>query len=68
LASGHPAFNPNAGEEAVGVGFSATRFIGDHWLLNMDAAISKLKGGADISPITEAGTQRVLALSLAYHW
>jgi outer membrane scaffolding protein for murein synthesis (MipA/OmpV family) len=50
------------------VGFSATRFIGDHWLLNMDAAISKLKGSADISPITEASTQRVLALSLAYHW
>ena len=68
LASGHPVFDPNAGEEAVGVGFSATRFIGDHWLVNLDAAISKLKGSADISPITEASTQRTLALSVAYHW
>jgi outer membrane scaffolding protein for murein synthesis (MipA/OmpV family) len=68
LASGHPIFNPNAGEEAVGVGFSATRFIGDHWLLNLDAAISKLKGSADVSPVTEASTQRTLALSVSYHW
>jgi outer membrane scaffolding protein for murein synthesis (MipA/OmpV family) len=68
LASRHPVFDPNAGEEAVGVGFSATRFITDHWLLNLDAAISKLKGSADISPITEDSTQRTLTLSVAYHW
>jgi outer membrane scaffolding protein for murein synthesis (MipA/OmpV family) len=68
LASGHPVFSPNAGEEAVGVGFSATRFISDHWLLNLDAAISKLKGSADVSPVTEESTQRTLALSIAYHW
>jgi outer membrane scaffolding protein for murein synthesis (MipA/OmpV family) len=68
LASGHPVFDPNAGTEAVGVGFSATRFITDHWLLNVDAALSKLKGSADVSPITENSTQRMLALSIAYHW
>ena len=68
LASGHPVFDPNAGTEAVGVGFSATRFFADHWLLNLDAAISKLKGSADVSPVTESSTQRVLALSVAYHW
>ena len=50
------------------MGFSATRFITDHWLVNLDAAISKLKGSADISPITEDSTQRTLALSVAYHW
>jgi len=38
LASGHPVFDPHAGMAAVGVGFSATRFITDHWLLNLDAA------------------------------
>jgi outer membrane scaffolding protein for murein synthesis (MipA/OmpV family) len=68
LASGHPVFDPNAGTEAVGVGFSATRFLTDHWLLNLDAALSKLKGSADVSPITENSTQRTLALSVAYQW
>jgi outer membrane scaffolding protein for murein synthesis (MipA/OmpV family) len=68
LASGHPVFDPHAGTDAVGVGLSATRFLGDHWLLNLDTAISRLKGSADISPITERSTQRVLALSAAYRW
>ena len=68
LASGHRVFDPNGGEEAVGVGFSATRFITDHWLLNLNAAISKLKGSADISPVTENSTQRTLALSVSYQW
>ncbi len=68
LASGHPVFDPHAGTDAVGVGFSATGFITDHWLLNLDAAISKLKGSPDVSPVTESSTQRELALTLAYHW
>jgi outer membrane scaffolding protein for murein synthesis (MipA/OmpV family) len=68
LASGHPVFDPHAGEEAVGAGFSATRFLTDHWLLNMDVAVSKLKGSSDVSPITERATQRELALSLDYQW
>jgi outer membrane scaffolding protein for murein synthesis (MipA/OmpV family) len=68
LASGHPVFDPHAGEDAVGVGFSATRFITAHWLLNVDAALSKLKGSPDVSPITERATQREIALSLDYQW
>ena len=52
LASGHSIFDPHAGSDAIGVGFSATRFLTDHWLLNLDAALSKLKGSPDISPIT----------------
>jgi outer membrane scaffolding protein for murein synthesis (MipA/OmpV family) len=68
LASGHPVFDPHAGENAVGVGFSATRFITDHWLLNLDAALSKLKGSPDVSPITERSTQRELAVSIDYQW
>ncbi len=68
LASGHPVFNPNAGQMAVGVGFSATRFITDHWLLNLDAAISQLRGSPNVSPVTERSTQRVLAASVAYQW
>ncbi len=68
LASGHPVFDPHAGETAVGVGFSATRFITPHWLLNLDAALSKFKGSPGVSPITERSTQRVLAISFDYQW
>jgi outer membrane scaffolding protein for murein synthesis (MipA/OmpV family) len=68
LASGHPVFDPHAGEVSVGVGFSATRFITDHWLLNLDAALTKLKGSPDVSPVTQASTQRELALSIDYQW
>ncbi len=68
LASGHPVFDPHAGMVAVGVGFSATRFITDHWLLNLDAAISRFKGSPDVSPLTERATQRGIALSADYQW
>jgi len=68
LATGHPMFDTHAGMVSVGVGFSATRFITDHWLLNIDAAFNKLKGSPDVSPLTEASTQRELAFSIAYHW
>ena len=68
LASGHSEFDPHAGTVAVGVGFSATKFITEHWLLNMDAALSKFKGSPAVSPITERVTQRVLALSVDYQW
>jgi outer membrane scaffolding protein for murein synthesis (MipA/OmpV family) len=68
LASGHRVFDPHAGTAAVGVGFSATRFLTDHWLLNLDAAVNKLKGSADESPVTERGTERVIVLSVAYNW
>jgi outer membrane scaffolding protein for murein synthesis (MipA/OmpV family) len=68
LASGHPVFDAHAGMASVGVGFSATRFITNHLLLNVDAAINKLKGSPDISPLTESSTQRELALSIAYQW
>jgi outer membrane scaffolding protein for murein synthesis (MipA/OmpV family) len=68
LASGHPVFDAHAGMESVGVGFSATRFLTDHWMINIDAAILKFKGSPDVSPVTETGTQREIALSLNYQW
>jgi outer membrane scaffolding protein for murein synthesis (MipA/OmpV family) len=68
LASGHPIFDPHAGTAAAGVGFSATRFITKHWLMNLDTAISKLKGSPDVSPVTERSTQRVIAVSVDYQW
>jgi outer membrane scaffolding protein for murein synthesis (MipA/OmpV family) len=50
------------------VGFSATKFVTDHWLLNLDAAISQIRGIASRSPLVEERTQRVLALSVNYQW
>src|SRR6202020_3274595 len=51
LASGHPVFDAHAGMASVGVGFSVTRFITNHLLLNVDAAVAELKGCPDISPL-----------------
>jgi outer membrane scaffolding protein for murein synthesis (MipA/OmpV family) len=68
LASGHPEFLiKHNGTVAAGVGFSATKFLGEHWLINLDAAISQLRGDSAHSPIVERHTQRVIALSFDYH-
>jgi outer membrane scaffolding protein for murein synthesis (MipA/OmpV family) len=69
LASGHPTYEiPHAGTSAAGVGFSATKFITQHWLFNMDAALNQIRGSAAHSPLVERRTQRVLALSVNYQW
>jgi outer membrane scaffolding protein for murein synthesis (MipA/OmpV family) len=68
LASGHPEYLiTHNGTAAAGVGFSATKFLGKHWLVNLDAAISQLRGDPADSPIVERRTQRVIALSFSYH-
>lgn len=68
-ASGHPVYSiPHAGTTAAGVGFSATKFITEHWLFNVDAAISQIRGSPAHSPLVETHTQRVVALSVDYHW
>ena len=67
--SGHQVYSiPHAGTTAVGVGFSATKFLSKHWLLNVDTAISQIRGSAAHSPLVETRTQRVLALSVNYNW
>lgn len=69
VASGHPVYDiPHAGTSAAGVGFSATKFITDHWLINADMAINQIRGSPAHSPLVERRTQRVLALSLDYTW
>ena len=68
LASGYPEYSPHPGTDAVGAGFSATRFITKHWLINADAAINQLRGSPAESPIVQRRTQRVLALSTDYMW
>jgi outer membrane scaffolding protein for murein synthesis (MipA/OmpV family) len=69
LASGHPEYDiTRAGTSDAGVGFSATKFIGKHWLINLDSAISQVRGTPARSPLIEQRTQRVLALSFEYHF
>jgi outer membrane scaffolding protein for murein synthesis (MipA/OmpV family) len=68
-ASGHPVYNiPHAGTSAAGVGFSATKFLTPHLLLNLDAALNQIRGSPAHSPLVETRTQRVLALSFDYNW
>lgn len=68
-ASGHPIYQiPHAGTSAAGVGFSATQFISEHFLLNLDAALNQIRGSAAHSPLIETHTQRVIAVSFDYNW
>src|SRR5579863_1543922 len=68
-ASGHPLFEiDHNGTAAAGIGFSATKFLTPHWLLNVDAAFSQMRGSPKRSPIVEETNQRVLALSADYNW
>jgi outer membrane scaffolding protein for murein synthesis (MipA/OmpV family) len=68
-ASGHRVYDiPHAGTAAAGVGFSATKFVTEHLLFNVDAAISQIRGSPAYSPLVERRTQRVLALSIDYNW
>ena len=69
LASGHPVYEiEHSGTTNAGVGFSATKFIGQHWLLNLDLALSQIRGAPAHSPLVEQRTQRVIALSFDRHW
>jgi outer membrane scaffolding protein for murein synthesis (MipA/OmpV family) len=69
LASGHPIYEiEHSGTSNAGVGFSATKFIGQHWLLNLDMALSQIRGAPAHSPLVEQRTQRVIALSFDRHW
>jgi outer membrane scaffolding protein for murein synthesis (MipA/OmpV family) len=67
-SSGDPAFTAHGGSTAKGVGFSATLFITNHWLLNADAAVDRLLGSASESPITQRRFQRALDFTTAYQW
>jgi outer membrane scaffolding protein for murein synthesis (MipA/OmpV family) len=69
LLSGHPVYEISRnGTDAAGVGFSASKFFTQHWILNLDTAISQIRGNASRSPLVERRTQRVLTLSVDYQW
>jgi outer membrane scaffolding protein for murein synthesis (MipA/OmpV family) len=68
-ASGHPTYEiRHDGTAAAGVGFSATKFFGPHWLLNFDGAINQIRGTPARSPVVEKSHQHVTVLSLNYQW
>lgn len=68
-ASGHPVYDiEHDGTSAAGVGFSATKFLGEHWLLNLDGAINEIRGTPRRSPIVEKTDQHIAVLSLNYFW
>jgi outer membrane scaffolding protein for murein synthesis (MipA/OmpV family) len=68
VASGYPVYDAHAGADAVGLGFSGTVFLTDHWFIDVDTAVNRLLGSASDSPITQNRVQHVLVLSLAYNW
>jgi len=68
-ASGHPEFlATHNGMAAAGVGFSATKFVGEHWLMNLDAALDQIRGTPAHSPLVEKRTQHVAVLSIDYQF
>jgi len=78
-ASGYPLFDAHGGINAVGFGFSATRFLSKRWLVNANLAVNRLLGSARDSPFTHerqklngpaalALTGGALGLSVAYTW
>jgi outer membrane scaffolding protein for murein synthesis (MipA/OmpV family) len=67
-SSGYPVYNAHGGSQAAGVGFSATRFITPHWLVNTDLAWNHLLGSAIHGPITQTQVQGVLEFSTDYRW
>ncbi|MBV8400847.1 MAG: MipA/OmpV family protein [Acetobacteraceae bacterium] len=67
LASDHPEFLiRHNGTAAAGVGFSATKFFGKSWLINVNGGISQLRGSPAHSPIVERRTEHAIAVSFDY--
>jgi len=67
-ASGYPIYDAHGGPTAFGVGFSASRFMTQHWLINADLAWNRLLGSASDSPITQSTVQGVVEFSTEYRW
>jgi outer membrane scaffolding protein for murein synthesis (MipA/OmpV family) len=68
VRSGYPQYRAHAGLKAAGFGFSLTWFVSQHWLVNGDAAVSRLLGSAVQSPITERATTGTVSLTVGYQF
>jgi MipA family protein len=67
-ASGLPQFHATSGLEAVRFSLGASYQLTSAWNLGTRATLSRLRGDAVDSPITEARTQNSYALFAAYHF
>lgn len=68
VQSGYPEYQAEPGVESAGIGISACRIIGRHWIVNIEAAVDRLSGSARHSPITQQRQPHVVALSTVYSW
>jgi len=68
LRSGYPQFQPHAGVESAGFGFSASWILSTRWMLNADAAVNRLSGSARDTPLTAQRVQHVVTTSVVYVW
>jgi outer membrane scaffolding protein for murein synthesis (MipA/OmpV family) len=66
--SAYPVYDAHGGLTAAGLGFSASRFMTQHWLINTDLAWNRLLGSASESPITQSPIQGVVEFSTEYRW
>jgi outer membrane scaffolding protein for murein synthesis (MipA/OmpV family) len=67
-ASEYEPYSAHGGDSAVGLGFSATKFITPHWLLNTNLSVQWLLGSARDSPITQTKVQSLIEISSGYRW
>jgi outer membrane scaffolding protein for murein synthesis (MipA/OmpV family) len=67
LSSGHRPYEISTNDTcADGIGFGANKYLNEHWMLNLEAAVNQITGSASRSPLVERRTQHVLALSINY--
>ncbi len=67
-ASGYPVYEAHGGLNAMGLGFSISRFLTKHWIINSDMAINRLLGSSADSPFIARKSQGAIALSFEYSW
>jgi outer membrane protein len=68
MNSGFSQFNAGAGIKDVGFGLGVTQRFGQHWLLAVDARVSRLTGDAENSPIVFSKTGASFMSAIAYHF
>lgn len=59
-------YKARGGLRSAGIGLSGDYFVTPHFIVNFDAAYSRLLGSAAQSPITQTPNEGILALALLY--
>jgi outer membrane protein len=67
-ASGLPQFEPGGGVDTIRFSLAANYRLATAWNLGARASLSRLRGDAADSPITESRNQNAYALFAAYHF